>query len=73
VFPSGGPDFTVMSNAQCSSRSGTSPPTHTPYHDPGGDYFTGLNPQKARNNAVGQLERPQSGDDPSLRRNQAAE
>jgi transposase len=30
--------------------------TNTPYHDPGGDYFTRLNPQKARNNAVRQLE-----------------
>ena len=28
----------------------------TGYHDPGGDYFTRLNPQKARNNAVRQLE-----------------
>ena len=30
--------------------------TNTTYHDPGGDYFTRLNPQKARNNAVRQLE-----------------
>ena len=30
--------------------------TNTAYHDPGGDYFTRLNPQKARNNAVRQLE-----------------
>jgi transposase len=30
--------------------------THTPYRDPGGDYFTRLNPQKARSNAVRQLE-----------------
>jgi hypothetical protein len=30
--------------------------TNTTYHDPGGDYFTGLNPQRARNNAVRQLE-----------------
>ena len=30
--------------------------TNTQYHDPGGDYFTRLNPQKARNNAVRQLE-----------------
>jgi hypothetical protein len=30
--------------------------TNTPYHDPGGDYFTRLNPQQARNNAVRQLE-----------------
>ncbi len=26
--------------------------TNTTYHDPGGDYFTRLNPQKARSNAV---------------------
>ncbi|UDM37044.1 IS110 family transposase (plasmid) [Mycobacterium ulcerans] len=30
--------------------------TNTGYHDPGGDYFTRLNPQKARHNAVRQLE-----------------
>ena len=30
--------------------------TNTTYHDPGGDYFTRLNPQRARNNAVRQLE-----------------
>jgi transposase len=30
--------------------------TNTTYHDPGGDYFTHLNPQRARNNAVRQLE-----------------
>ncbi|MGB5150629.1 MAG: hypothetical protein WBN99_11860, partial [Mycobacterium sp.] len=30
--------------------------TNTTYHDRGGDYFTRLNPQKARNNAVRQLE-----------------
>jgi len=30
--------------------------TNTDYHDPGGDYFTRLNLQKARNNAVRQLE-----------------
>lgn len=30
--------------------------TNTAYHDPGGDYFTRLNPQKARSNAVRQLE-----------------
>ena len=30
--------------------------TNTAYRDPGGDYFTRLNPQKARNNAVRQLE-----------------
>ena len=30
--------------------------TNTTYHDPGGDYFTRLNPQKARNNAIRQLE-----------------
>ncbi len=30
--------------------------TNTAYHDPGGDYFTRLNPHKARNNAVRQLE-----------------
>ena len=30
--------------------------TNTSYRDPGGDYFTRLNPQKARNNAVRQLE-----------------
>jgi hypothetical protein len=30
--------------------------TDTSHHDPGGDYFTRLNPQKARNNAVRQLE-----------------
>jgi hypothetical protein len=30
--------------------------TNTPYHDPGGDYFTRLNPQKVRNNAIRQLE-----------------
>ena len=30
--------------------------TNTTYHDPGGDYFTRLNPHKARNNAVRQLE-----------------
>jgi len=30
--------------------------TNTAYQDPGGDYFTRLNPQKARNNAVRQLE-----------------
>src|SRR5882757_4575737 len=29
--------------------------TNTTYHDPGGDYFTRLNPQRARNNAVRQL------------------
>jgi transposase len=28
----------------------------TAYHDPDGDYFTRLNPQKARSNAVRQLE-----------------
>ncbi|MCV7194681.1 IS110 family transposase [Mycolicibacterium brumae] len=30
--------------------------TDTAYRDPGGDYFTRLNPQKARSNAVRQLE-----------------
>jgi transposase len=30
--------------------------TNTQYHYPGGDYFTRLNPHKARNNAVRQLE-----------------
>jgi hypothetical protein len=30
--------------------------TNTGYRDPGGDYFTRLNPQKARNSAVRQLE-----------------
>ena len=30
--------------------------TATAYNDPGGDYFTRLNPHKARNNAVRQLE-----------------
>ena len=30
--------------------------TNTTYHDPGGDYFTRLNPQRARTNAVRQLE-----------------
>jgi hypothetical protein len=30
--------------------------TNTGYRDPGGDYFTRLNPQKARNNAVRQLQ-----------------
>ena len=30
--------------------------TNTTYRDTGGDYFTRLNPQKARNNAVRQLE-----------------
>jgi len=30
--------------------------TNTTYHDPGADYFTGLNPQKAPSNAVRQLE-----------------
>ncbi|HTX54340.1 MAG TPA: IS110 family transposase, partial [Candidatus Baltobacteraceae bacterium] len=30
--------------------------TNTTYHDPGGDYFTRLNPQKARSNAIRQLE-----------------
>ena len=29
---------------------------NTTYHDPGDDYFTRLNPQRARNNAVRQLE-----------------
>lgn len=29
--------------------------TNTGYHDPGGDYFTRLNPQSARSNAVRQL------------------
>jgi len=30
--------------------------TNTIYRDPGGDYYTRLNPQKARNNAIRQLE-----------------
>ena len=30
--------------------------TNTAYRDPGGDYFTRLNPQEARSNAVRQLE-----------------
>jgi transposase len=30
--------------------------TNTAYPDPGGDYFTCLNPQKARSNAVRELE-----------------
>ncbi len=30
--------------------------TATAYRDPGGDYFTRLNPQKARSNVVRQLE-----------------
>ncbi len=30
--------------------------TNTAYHDPGGDYFTRLNPQRTRNKAVHQLE-----------------
>ncbi len=30
--------------------------TNTEYRDPGGDYFTRLNPQKARSNAIRQLE-----------------
>ena len=30
--------------------------TETPYIDPGGDYFTRLNPEKARTKAIRQLE-----------------